>query len=173
MSKIVICGLNGSGKTTLGKKLAQRINYIHKDIEDYYFNNNIDYKYAKPRSRDDVSKELEKDFNNYENIIFTSCKGDYGDLSNLYDLAILILLDRDTRLKRVKKRSYKQFGDRVFENGDLYEKEMKFWDMIYNKDESVVTDWFNSLECQKIEIDGKKNIEENITTILDKFKDFI
>ena len=45
--------------------------------------------------------------------------------------------------------------------------------MIYNKDESVVTDWFNSLECQKIEIDGKKNIEENITTILDKFKDFI
>ena len=69
MSKIVICGLNGNGKTTLGKKLAQRINYLHKDIEDYYFNNNIDYKYAKPRSRDDVSKELEKDFKDYKDII--------------------------------------------------------------------------------------------------------
>ena len=173
MSKIIICGLNGCGKTTLGKKLAQRINYLHKDIEDYYFNDNLDYKYAKPCSRDDVSRELEKDFYNYENIIFTSCKGDYGDLSNWYDLAIFIRLDSKTRLKRVKERSYKQFGDRVFENGDLYEKEMKFWNMIYNKDESVITDWFETLQCQKLEIDGNKNIEENIAIILDIFKDFI
>ena len=173
MSKIIICGLNGSGKTTLGRKLAQRINYLHKDIEDYYFNNSIDYKYAKPRSRYDVSKELEKDFNEYKNIIFTSCKGDYGELSNMYDLAVFIRLDKETRLKRVKERSYKQFGDRVSENGDLYEKETKFWEMIYNKDESEITDWFNSLECKKIEINGKKNVEENIITILDIFKDFI
>lgn len=170
MSKIVICGLNGSGKTTLGKKLAQEINYLYKDIEDYYFDNNSDYKYAKACSKDDVIKELKKDFNNYENIIFTSCKGDYGDLSNLYDFAILIRLDRDTRLKRVKERSYKQFGDRVLENGDLYEKEMKFWNMIYNKNESIIIDWFNSLECKKIEIDGNKKIEENIAIILDNFK---
>ena len=170
VSRIVICGLNGCGKTTLGKKLAQRINYLHKDIEDYYFNNNIEYKYDKPCSRDDVSNELEKDFNNYENIIFTTCKGDYDNLSNLYDLAILIRLDKDTRLKRVKERSYKQFGDRIFENGDLYEKETKFWNMVYNKDESVITDWFNSLECKKIEIDGKKNIEENLGIILDFIK---
>ena len=170
MSKIVICGLNGSGKTTLGKKLAQEINYLHKDIENYYFDNNSDYKYAKARSKDDVIKELKKDFNKYENIIFTSCKGDYGDLSNLYNLAILIRLDRDTRLKRVKERSYKQFGNRVLENGDLYEKEMKFWNMIYNKDESIIIDWFNSLECKKIEIDGNKKIEENIAIILDNFK---
>lgn len=87
MSRIVICGLNGSGKTTLGKNLAKRINYVHKDIEYYYFNNNNDYKYTKPRSRDEVINDLEK----------------------------------DTRLKRGIDRSYKQFGDRVLENGDLYE----------------------------------------------------
>ena len=173
MSRIIICGLNGSGKTTLGKELAQKINYLHKDIEDYYFNSNTDYKYAEPRSRDDVSRELEKDFTTYQNIIFTSCKGDYGKLNNLYDLAIFIRLDRDTRLKRVKERSYKQFGDRVFKNGDLHEKETQFWNMVYNKDESVITDWFNKLECNKIEIDGKKNVKENVTTILDRFKYYI
>ena len=91
----------------------------------------------------------------------------------MYDLAVFIRLDKETRLKRVKERSYKQFGDRVSENGDLYEKETKFWEMIYNKDESEITDWFNSLECKKIEINGKKNVEENIITILDIFKDFI
>ena len=171
MSKIIICGLNGSGKTTLGKQLSKRINYVHKDIEDYYFNSNLNYKYIEPRSRENVTKDLEKDFNNYENIIFTSCKGDYGNLSNLYDLAIFIRLDRDTRLNRVKERSYKQFGNRVLENGDLYKKETEFWNMIYNKDESVITSWFNGLKCKKIELDGKKNIEENITIILDKFND--
>ena len=110
--RIIICGLNGAGKSTLGKALAGRLNYELRDIEDYYFNSNLNYKYIEPRSRDNVTKDLEKDFNNYENIIFTSCKGDYGNLSNLYDLAIFIRLDRDTRLNRVKERSYKQFGNR-------------------------------------------------------------
>ena len=173
MSKVVICGLNGSGKTTLGKQLSKRINYLHRDIEDYYFENNTDYKYSKSRSRDDVIKYLEKDFNQYENIIFTACKGDYGNLDNLYDLAIFLRADSNTRLKRVKDRSYKQFGDRVLENGDLYEKEMKFWNMVYNKDETVIKEWFNGLNCQKIEIDAKKNIEEIIAIILDEFKNFI
>lgn len=176
MSRIVICGLNGSGKTTFGKELSQKINYLHKDIEDYYFNdenNDNEYKYSKPRSREDVSKDLEKDFNKYENILFTACKGDYGELSDLYDLAIFIKVDKDTRLMRIKERSYKQFGNRVLENGDLYEKEKKYWDMVYNKDESEITDWFNSLKCEKIELDGKKNIEENIAIILDKCKEFI
>ena len=45
--------------------------------------------------------------------------------------------------------------------------------MVYNKDESEITDWFNSLKCEKIELDGKKNIEENIAIILDKCKEFI
>ena len=91
----------------------------------------------------------------------------------MYDLAIFIRLDRDTRLNRVKERSYKQFGNRVLENGDLYKKETEFWNMIYNKDESVITSWFNGLKCKKIELDGKKNIEENITIILDKFNNII
>ena len=172
MSKIIICGLNGSGKTTLGKELAKRTNYLHKDIEEYYFNNNVDYKYAKAYSKYEVIKNIEKDFDKYNNIIFTACKGDYGNLNTRYDFAIYIQLDKETRLNRVKERSYKQFGDRVLKNGDLYEKESRFWNMVYNKDESKVKDWFNCLKCPKIQIDGKKSIEENTEMILDKYKKF-
>ena len=166
MSRIIICGLNGSGKTTLGSQLAQRINYIHKDAEDYYFNNSGKYKYEQARSKDEVSKEIEKDFNEHENIIFTSCKGNYGNISSKCDFAIYIRLDKDTRLNRVKERSYKQFGDRVLEGGDLYEKEAEFWNMVYNKDESEVENWFNELKCKKIIIDGTKEIEEKIEIII-------
>ena len=52
MSKIVICGLNGSGKTTLGKLLAAKTNYLHKDIEEYYFDDDSNYKYNKAKSKD-------------------------------------------------------------------------------------------------------------------------
>lgn len=173
MSKIIICGLNGSGKTTLGKELSKNIHYLHKDIEMYYFSDKNEYKYANALTRDEVTKALEYDFEKYENIIFTACKGDYGYLNDLYDFAILIRLDKESRLKRVKQRSYNQFGNRILENGDLYEKEMKFFDIVYNKDESEITDWFENLKCPKIEIDGKNTIEENMIIILEKCREIL
>ncbi|MBQ9314503.1 MAG: AAA family ATPase [Clostridia bacterium] len=136
MSKIIICGLNGSGKTTLGEALSKRIGYLHRDIEMYYFNTSNDNKYSKARSKDDVIKDLENDFNKYENIVFTACKGDYGMLDDLYDFAIYIRLDRDTRLNRVKERTFKQFGNKVLEDSKLYQQEMQFWEMAYNRDET-------------------------------------
>lgn len=171
MSRIIICGLNGSGKTTLGRGLARRINYIHKDVEDYYFSNDGEYKYEQARSREDVVRDLENDFTQCENFVFTSCTGDYGNLSSLWDLAVYIQLDRETRLNRVKERSYKLFGDRVLEGGDLFERETEFWDKVYNKDEALVEDWFNGLKCKKIVIDGTRIFEEKIEIIIKGMRD--
>lgn len=168
MSKIIICGLNGSGKTTLGKKLADILKYKYIDIEDYYFVDNNNYKYGNPIAKDEVVKNIERDFMKYNNIVFASCKGDYGNLNNMYDLAIYIRLDKETRLKRVKERSYKKFGDRIFENGDLYEKENIFFDKIYKKDESEIIKWLEKLKCDKIELDGLKTVDENIKIVLSK-----
>ena len=170
MGKIVICGLNGSGKTTLGRKLADVIKYKHIDIEDYYFVDNTDYKYENPITKDEVVKKVERDFNKYNDIVFTACKGEYGNLSNMYDFAIFIRLDKEIRLARVKERSYKQFGDRILENGDLYEKENVFFNQIYKKDESEIIEWFKNLKCNKIELDGLKTVDENIKIILSKIQ---
>lgn len=168
MSKILICGLNGSGKTTLGKKLADTLKYKHIDIEDYYFVDNNDYKYENSITKDEVVKKIEKDFVKYNDIVFTACKGDYGNLSSMYDFAVYIRLDKETRLKRVKERSYKQFGDRILKNGDLYEKENIFFDKIYKRDELELIKWLESLNCNKIELDGLKTVDENIKIILSK-----
>ena len=166
----MICGLNGSGKTTLGKELSKRINFLHKDIEEYYFNDDTDYKYNFSATKESVIQKIEKDINECNNIIFTSCKGDYGNLSDLYDFVIFICLDKEIRLKRVKQRSYKQFGDRILENGDLFERENHFFDKVYKKDESDIIEWFNNLKCSKLEIDGLRSVEENVNIILDKLK---
>ena len=172
MAKIIICGLNGSGKTTLGKKLAEIIKYKHVDIEDYYFVDNNDYKYENSITKDKVVKKLEMDFSKYNNIVFTACKGEYGKLGDMYDFAVFIRLDKETRLKRVKERSYKQFGDRILKNGDLYEKENSFFNKIYKKDELEIIEWFKKLKCNKIELDGLKSTDENIKIILSELNIF-
>ena len=172
MSRIMICGLNGSGKTTLGKELSKKINFLHKDVEEYYFNNtNTDYKYNSSATKEEVTQKIEKDINECDNIVFTSCKGDYGNSSELYDFAIFIRLDKETRLKRVKQRSYKQFGDRILENGDLFERENQFFDKVYKRDESDIIEWFNNLKCRKLEVNGLRTVEENVNIILNKLKE--
>lgn len=171
MSRIMICGLNGSGKSTLGKALAERLNYIHKDIEEYYFNSCDGYKYSKSSDKESVIKNIEADFEKFDNIVFTSCKGDYGNVSNKYDLVIYIKLDRDTRLKRVKQRSYDLFGDRVLAGGDLFERENEFFDKVYKKDELDIINWVNSLKCDKLEIDGLKPTMDNVKFIVDYLGD--
>ena len=169
--KIVICGLNGSGKTTLAKKLAELINYKHMDIEDYYFVDNEDYKYKYSLPKEEVVKKLEMDFDKYDNIIFSACKGDYGKLKNRYDFAIFIRIDKENIINRVKERSFAKFGNKILENGDLYESEKQFFKMVYQKDESEIIDWFYDLKCDKMEIDGLKPTDENIKIILSKLKE--
>ena len=50
---ICVCGLNGSGKTTLAGALAKKINFIHMDIEQYYFTSTHN-PYASSRTREEV-----------------------------------------------------------------------------------------------------------------------
>ena len=143
----------------------------HIDIEDYYFYNGDDYKYEKPLATEEVIEKLEKDFDKYNDIIFTACKGEYGNISDTYDFAIYICVDKEIRLERVKNRSYKKFGDRILKNGDLYERENRFFNKVYEKNESEVIKWFRRLKCNKMQIDGLKSTDENVEIILSELTD--
>ena len=35
--KILIFGASGAGTTTVGKNLAEKLDYIHLDVDDYYW----------------------------------------------------------------------------------------------------------------------------------------
>ena len=48
------------------------------------------------------------------------------------------------------------------------EKIITFFKKIYKKDELKITEWFEKLKCNKIELDGLKSIDENIKIILAK-----
>ena len=54
---ICVCGLNGSGKTTLADALAKNLNFIHMDIEQYYFTSTYN-PYASSRTKEEVERLL-------------------------------------------------------------------------------------------------------------------
>jgi len=47
-------------------------------------------------------------------------------------------------------------------DGAFYEKEEKFFSMVENRAESTIVEWLDRLGIPIIEIDGTKDIDENI-----------
>lgn len=164
---ILICGLNGSGKSTLGKALAEKLRFYFIDSEDLYFpkaGNNI---YAFPRTREETEKLLLGEIKAHENFVFASVKGDYGEaVFPFFRYAVLLDVPKDIRIRRVKNRSFRKFGNRMLPGGDLYEQEKRFFDFVESRAENTVEEWIHCLKCPVIRIDGTKPIEENVDLII-------
>lgn len=168
-NKILVCGLNGVGKSALGKRLAEKLNYKFRDIEDYYFpKNDTEHPYELARTKPEVSALLLEDMKKYEDFIFSSVKGDYGgEVISMVTYVILIDAPKDIRMKRVKDRSFQKFGDRVLPGGDIYEKEKDFYGMVSRRSEQEVEDWLlQDVHIPIIRVDGTKQVDSNITEII-------
>lgn len=173
LTSIIVCGLNGSGKSTLGKVLAERLHFHFIDNEDLYFpKTDPDYVYATPRSREEVEKLLWSEIKAYENFVFTSVRGDYGEtICPYFQYAVLIDVPKDIRIQRVKNRSFQKFGERMLLGGDLYEQEEKFFDFVKSRPENMVEKWVQSIKCPVIRIDGTKPVEENVDSIIEEIQE--
>lgn len=169
---IIICGLNGTGKSTLGKALAEKLHFHFIDIENLYFpKTNPNKIYASPRTRKEVEKLLLHEIKTHIDFILASVKGDYGeDIYSLIQYAILLDVPKNIRLKRVKKRSFQKFGNRMLLGGDLYEQEENFFHFVESRDENIVEEWVKSLKCPVIRMDGTKSIDENTNFIMERIQ---
>lgn len=165
---ILICGLNGVGKSTLGKALAEKLHFYFIDNEDLYFpKTDSNYPYAFSRTHEEVEKLLFGEIKNYEDFVFTSVKGDYGEADcPFFQYVVLIEVPRDIRLQRVKNRSFQKFGNRMLPGGDLYEREEGFFDFVKARSENTVKEWLQGVNCPVIRIDGTRSVEENVNFII-------
>ncbi len=169
---IIVCGLNGSGKSTLGKALARKLHFHFIDNEDLYFpKTDTNYMYASPRTRKEVENMLWSEIQAYENFVFASVKGDYGEaVYPFFKYAVWIEVPRDIRLQRVRNRSFQKFGERMLTGGDLHEQEERFFDFVKSRPENTVEEWVQSLKCPILRIDGIKPVEENIDCLMEQMQ---
>ncbi len=173
MNKVIICGGNGVGKSTLGNALAEKTGWVFRDIEDYYFPKTCaEYAYAVSRTEEEVVKLLYEDLKKYDNLILAAVRGNYSkEIETMFTYAIFISVPKAIRMKRVWERSYKKFGDRMLEGGDLYEKEKSFFDMIEKRSDKTVTDWLDTMNIPIITVDGTRATEDSVAEIISKLSD--
>ena len=165
---IQICGLNGCGKSTLGKALAKELDFCFIDNENLYFTRTDAKKpYTNPKSRDEVERLLMDEVYEHRDFVFAAVKGDYGaEIIPLYNYVVLIEVPKEIRLQRVRSRSFQKFGNRILPDGDLYEQEEAFFQMVASREEDYVEKWVQTLNCPVIKVDGAKPVEENIEFLI-------
>lgn len=172
-NKIIICGGNGAGKSTLGKALAEKNSWVFRDIEDYYFPKTCtEYAYAVSRTEEEVAKLLYEDLKKYDNLILASVRGNYSkEIEAMFTCAVYVSVPKEIRMKRVWERSYKKFGDRMLEGGDLYEKEKSFLDMVKKRSDTTVTEWLDTMDIPIITVDGTQATEDSVSEIINELSD--
>ena len=166
---IIVFGANGSGKTTLAKELACVLGFKHIDIEDYAFDE-AEIPYSKPRSRDKCINLMLADVEKYGKFVFSTCKGDWGDvIPQYYKFAVFLSVPHDLRIERVKKRVYDNHGARVCVGGDMYEQTQKLINFVATRPLSQIENWAETLSCPIIHVDGTTDWRINAENIAKQF----
>ena len=170
---ILICGLNGSGKSTLGRELARLLGYNFIDIEDCYFpKNNDKYLYAEPRSDEEMEKVLRDKISGCDNFVLASVRGNFDEeITSRFKIIVRINVPKEIRIKRVRERSFRKFGERMLPGGDLYETEENFFAVVESRTEQYVDGWLSEMNCPIIQIDGTEPIDQNTEYIAKKLRE--
>lgn len=150
------------------KSSRKKKDFYFLDSEELYFAKTDNHPiYASSRTHDEVIELFLTKRKAYENFVFASVKGDYGEaITPFFQYAVLIDAPKDIRIKRVKNRSFQKFGNRMLPGGDLYEQEQRFFDFVQSREEDTVERWVQSLTCPILRVDGTKPVEENANLIV-------
>lgn len=187
MNGICLFGLNGSGKSTLAHALAKRIHYFEMDVEDYYFpeqrksrkwamdNDNIivtehlgNIPFSVSRTKEEVQNALIKDMQIHQKFIISGVTMNWNeDIRSRMDIAFWVQTPLEERLKRIKMREEKRFGERVLPGGDMYIQQMGFREVVENRDPKTVEESAKRLQCPVIVLDGTISVEENLERIME------
>lgn len=167
---IIVFGANGSGKSTLGRELARVLDFKYMDIETYHFEAS-DIPYTVERSREGCIRLMFDDIKKHQNFVLSSVTGDFGqDVSASYNLAVLITVPLEIRLKRIQQREYMKYRERILEGGDLYNQHIRFIDFVATRSLSKIEQWGGTLKCPLIHIDGSREISDSINFIVGHYR---
>lgn len=167
--RIIVCGGNGAGKSTLGKALAQALSLPFLDIEDYYFpKTDPRYLYAVQRSAGEAISLLQRDVEQTDSFVLAAVKADYSPgISGRFTCAVFVDVPKETRMQRVRQRSYGKFGDRMLPGGDLYSREQRFFELVESRTEDPIHNWLAGISIPVLTVDGCRPPQENVQTIID------
>lgn len=170
---IHIYGASGSGTSALGRKISEELGYKFMDTDDYFWLP-TNPQYTAKRSREERLALMKKDISEKDNVVISGSLADWGDeLIPLFTLVIRLVTDTDIRIKRLKDREKKKFGDRIMPGGDMYTNHIEFieWARKYDtgsvdmRSKAKHDEWQKLLQCKQIILNGADDLEKNFKKV--------
>lgn len=173
---IIIFGSAGAGKTTLGKMVAQQLHYPYFDIDDYIWKKDTNIPFSVMYSKEEKMSRLLEAISKHEHFVMGGSMDSFNaPFVPLFDLAVHITAPPEIRVLRIHERELAIFGDRILENGDMYEEHQRFLDTAsrYESDGSPCLkthlEWAATLPCKVIYLNGEDELNTNAKLIVQAY----
>lgn len=122
--------------------------------------------YTITRSKEECLSLMLEDIEKYGDFVLSAVTGDFGEeITSKYQLAVLLTAPLPTRMERIEQRTFEKYKERVQEGGDLFYQHREFVDFVKNKSLQPIYKWQENLTCPLIQVDGTKNIYQNVMDI--------
>lgn len=174
MYRIHILGSSGSGVSTLGKELERNLSIKSFDCDSYYWEK-TDPPFIKTTAIADRQNTLLADLNKQESWV---CSGSMDSWSEpfeaLFTHIIFLYVPSDIRIKRLRAREKKLWGDRILPGGDMFEEHEKFMAWAAQYDEGLRSGrslarhkaWLERQKAPVLKIDGEYTLDVSLKQVL-------
>jgi adenylate kinase family enzyme len=173
--RIHVTGAAGAGVTSLGAALAERLNAVHLDTDDFYW-----LPTSPPyRLKRDVTERLlllETAFANAEKWVLSgSCDAWIGSLVESFDLVVFVVTPTPLRLARLRQRERERFGEAALAAGSaMHDQHREFlnWAAAYDTGAAAGRNrqrhelWLSRLDCPVRRVDGSEAIGDLVDHVL-------
>lgn len=175
---IMITGASGAGKTTLGELVAKELGYTFVDIDEYIWRKDTEIPFSAMYTKAEKISRLQEAISGCEHFVMAGSMDSFHEYFDpCFELVVHLHADAQTRVKRVHERALKRFGERVLEDGDMFEAHQKMLSGIEGYDNGIGgctlqqhENWLKSLNCKVIKLDGADMLEKNLNIIVETYQ---
>lgn len=181
--KIHVTGASGSGCTTLGKTLAEKLDLVLRDVDDYIWHP-TEPQYRRKRSAKNRENLLLKDLKDHDRLVLcgslVGSLGRWGDFALPYfDLIIFLFIPADIRMDRLKKRENERMArEGIVERSKDHKIILEFLEKAekYDKGDTTIRskklheEWLNQTNCPVLRLEGSLSNEERVQKVLIELK---
>jgi adenylate kinase family enzyme len=174
---IHIFGASGSGTTTLAQNLENKCGYKWLDTDNFFWLP-TEPPFTTSRPPEERVRLLSESINENPKCVISGSLCGWGDVFiPQFELVIFIYTPSEIRKERLMKREFQRYGNRIYEDGDMYEEHIKFidWAMAYDTGDinmrSLINheEWLKKITYPVVKLNGADNFELQF----DKLKEYI
>lgn len=172
--QIHIFGASGSGTTTLAQALSTKLASNFFDADDYFWQpTNPPYQIKVEAT--ERARNLETDLDKAGNWILSGCINKWGDwIIPKLSLSIMLSLDNEIRMERLRQRERGQFGTRIDPDGDMFHIHTEFmeWAATYETAEPPIRSralhkqWISRQQSSTLVLDATHSIDRLVDEVL-------